>query len=73
MMIKTLKKNYKLRTTEKSANNQLSARTWSLGSCTHSCELHYLVTLVNMPRDPAVPLLGIHPAERTHVFIPRHG
>ena len=72
-MIKTLKKKYKLQTTEKSAKNQLSARTWSLGSCTHSCEVRYLVTLVNMPGDPAVPLLGIHPAERTHVFIPGHG
>lgn len=41
---------------------------------THTaCELNYLVMLVNIPGNAAVPLRGIHPAGRTHIFIQRHG
>lgn len=72
MMIKTLKK-YINSEQQKSLliTNYLQERgAWAPAHT--ACELHYLVMLVNIPSDPAVLLLGIHPAERTHIFIPRH-
>lgn len=38
-----------------------------------ACELHYLAMLANIPGNPAAPLLGIHLAERMHIFTQRHG